>query len=82
MTQSLRATYYVIRYVVPLMRPAGHWCTVSSVTRCNQKGSTHMKGTTRTSRPATMREIAGQWHQAIQGNDQAHKNLLRRIMPA
>lgn len=41
-----------------------------------------MKGTTRTTRPATMSEIAGQWQQAIRGNDQARKNLLRRIMPA
>jgi hypothetical protein len=41
-----------------------------------------MKGTTRTNRPAAMSEIAGQWHQAIRGSDQARKNLLRRIMPS
>ena len=41
-----------------------------------------MKSTTRMSKPATMSEIAGQWHQAIRGNDQARKNLLRRIMPS
>jgi len=41
-----------------------------------------MKGTTRTSRPATMSDTAGQWQQAIRGNGQAREELFRRIMPA
>ena len=36
----------------------------------------------RTNRPAIMSETAGQWQQAIRGNNQARKDLLQCIMPA
>ena len=73
---------YVIDYVVSLMRPARQWCTLTLVTRWKQKGRIPMKSATRTTRPATMSEIAGQWQQAIRGDAGARDNLLRRIMPA
>ena len=40
-----------------------------------------MKSTTHTSRPKPMSDIAGEWQQAIRGNDRARQELLRRIMP-
>ena len=40
-----------------------------------------MKTTIRTSRPKPMSDIAGQWQQAIRGDNGARDNLLRRIMP-
>jgi hypothetical protein len=47
----------------------------------SQKGTTPMKTTTRTARPKSMTDIAGQWQQAIRGDAGARAYLLRRIMP-
>jgi len=46
----------------------------SQLTRQMQKGTTRVK--------RTLSETAGQWQQAIRGNDQARQELFRRIMPA
>ena len=41
-----------------------------------------MNSSTRTSRPSAQSDIVAHWQQALRGDAQARRTLLRRIMPA